>query len=189
MNTLYIDFDDTLCMSTKAIVSLYNEDFQYYKNFHHINWCDVDTWEYEELNCTSKNYILEYFNQKRFFDILEFQPEAKHYINLLSEDYDIKIVSMCSYPNYIGKRLWLEKNLPGVELIFVDQNEYPDKAHIDMSDGIFIDDLSTNLKTSNAKTKVCFGTHSWNKDWHRVRCNTWEEIYKLFDIAKETKSE
>lgn len=44
ITTLYVDFDGTLVATIDAIVDLYNEDFQYYKKFHYVNWWTVDTW-------------------------------------------------------------------------------------------------------------------------------------------------
>lgn len=38
VKTLYVDFDGTLVATIDAIVDLYNEDFQYYKKFHYVNW-------------------------------------------------------------------------------------------------------------------------------------------------------
>ena len=66
--------------------------------------------------------------------------------------------------NYIGKQLWVSKNLPNTKMICVDMKEYNDKSHIDICNGIFIDDMSKNLITSNAKEKILFGDEcSWNE--------------------------
>ena len=56
MKTLYLDFDCTIVNTIKAIVSLYNEDFKYYKNFKYINWIDINTWNFTECNCASAEY-------------------------------------------------------------------------------------------------------------------------------------
>lgn len=46
-------------------------------------------------------------------------------------------------------------------------------------DGV-IDDLSKNLKTSNATHKICFGEKfNWNKDWDGIRCQTWYDIKRI----------
>ena len=93
IKTLYVDFDGTLVATIDAIVDLYNEDFQYYKKFHYVNWWTVDTWGFEECNCAPPGYIDLYFNQPRFFERLHFMPWAERAINELSEYYSIKIVS------------------------------------------------------------------------------------------------
>ena len=46
-----------------------------------------------------------------------------------------------------------------------------------MSDGVFIDDSSHNLVTSNALVNVCFGdVYSWNEDWTGFRCKNWNDV-------------
>ena len=37
-NKIYVDYDGCIVNTIKCICSLYNEDFQYYKNFIPINW-------------------------------------------------------------------------------------------------------------------------------------------------------
>ena len=57
------------------------------------------------------------------------------------------------------------------------EQEYKDKSHIDMSDGIFIDDSVNNLETSNAAIKICFGDeYPWNEKWKGIRCANWHEV-------------
>lgn len=58
--------------------------------------------------------------------------------------------------------------------------KYKDKSHIDMSDGILIDDPVRMLETSNAQEKYCFGDiYSWNKDWAGKRLMNWTDIAHL----------
>lgn len=72
-------------------------------------------------------------------------------INELSEYYTIKIVSHGYSPNLKQKEEWIKKRFLNVEFIGVNLKEHSDKSHIDMSDGLFIDDNAKNLVTSNAK--------------------------------------
>lgn len=73
-----------------------------------------------------------------------------------------------------------------VEFIGVDWNEHSDKSHIDMSDGIFIDDSTKNLSTSNARHRILFGEEKgWNRDnkGQFGRCENWLKVYaKILDI-------
>lgn len=163
--------------SIEAIVSLYNEDFQYYKNFKKVKPYEVNTYDFEECKCASKEQINNYFNQPRFFERLEFMPLAKEVIEKLKEKYDVTILTMGFNPNCVGKQLWVAKNLPGTKMICVDMKKYKDKAHIDMSNGILIDDKSSNLYSSNAKEKLLFGDkYSWNEDWTKKRLYNWSEV-------------
>lgn len=187
IKTLYVDFDGTLVATIDAIVELYNEDFKYYKDFHYVNWWTVDTWGFEECNCAPPGYIDLYFNQPRFFEKLHFMPWAERVINELSKYYTIKIVSHGYSPNLRLKEIWIKDRLSNVEFIGVNLKEYSDKSHINMSDGLFIDDSAKNLITSNAKENICFGDIcSWNKDWTGKRMGNWADIRQyLLGIGKD----
>lgn len=70
-----------------------------------------------------------------------------------------------------------KRNLPYCDFIGVNLKQHTDKSHIDMQDGIFIDDSYNNLITSNAMFNICFGDeYVWNKNWKGVRCNNWYDI-------------
>lgn len=180
LKTLYIDFDGVIVNTIKAIVSLYNYDFLYYKNFEIINWTDIETWNFEECNCCTREDIDKYFNQKRFFDRLEFMPFVKKVMESLAEKYDIYIVSMGDYPNLKLKNRFILEHFPYAKFIGCDFSKYSDKSHIDMSDGIIIDDSVINLERSNAGFKICFGDeYIWNREWKGFRASNWIEIENL----------
>ena len=175
---LILDFDGVAANSIKAIVDLYNEDFQYYKAFKHIDWCDIKTWTFDELELASKDYINQLWNQPRFFEYLEFMDNGEEVLNVIKDEYDIDIVSMAFAPNGRGKKIWIQEHMPYVKHIeIVNMREYIDKSHIDMSNAVFIDDSSGNLLSSNAKQKILFGdVYDWNKDWKETRCHNWYEV-------------
>ncbi len=164
--------------SIKCICNLYNEDFKYFPEFMHINWVDMKTWEFKELSLTSRDYILSYFGQPRFFENVEFMDNAYEIIsNLSNRGYEICIVSMGTPQNLLGKGLWLKEHIPDIDFIGIDMSQYKDKSHIDMSDGILIDDEKRYLDSSNAKIKICFGDeYEWNKEWSGIRCYNWYDV-------------
>lgn len=184
---LFIDFDGCITDTITSIVSMYNDDFQYYKNFEEINPDDIKTYGFEECNCASKEIINTYFNTKRFFDNLEFMPNALTVLSLLARDFNIKIVSHGFSPNLAAKRIWLEKYLPCAELIGINLKEHSDKKCVDMSGCIFIDDKVSNLDSSNAKHKIIFGKkYPWNEEENGyTRCENWVDLYK--EIIRLTK--
>ena len=176
-NKIFLDYDGCIVNTIKCICSLYNEDFQYYKNFTPINWWDVDTWDFAECNCATPEYINTYFNQQRFFDRIEYMDWAEKILDILKEDFEITIISSGYSPNLIAKEKWVKEHLPYCNFIGVNLKEYEDKSHIDMSDGIFIDDSASNLETSNAAIKICFGDeYPWNEKWKGIRCANWHEV-------------
>lgn len=142
--------DGCIVNTIKAICKMYNEDFKYYKNFRHIDWWEINTWNFEECNCAKPSYIDSYFNQPRFFRYIEYMDYAKEILDELKETYKISIVSASYSPNLYGKSIWIKENLPYCDFIGVNLKQYKNKGHIDMSNGIFIDDSYNNLITSNA---------------------------------------
>lgn len=169
-----------------AIVELYNDDFQYYKKFKKIYPEDIDTWDFKECSCASTKFINTYFNTKRFFEYLKFMPDAYNSIMLLARKYDVYIVSHGYSPNLKLKENWIKNNLPfGIEFIGVNLKKHSDKSCVNMSDGVFIDDKLSNIKSSNAKKNILFGKeYSWNIDnsdnKNYIRCFTWNEVlYEL----------
>lgn len=185
---LYIDFDCTIVNSIKAIVSLYDEDFKYYSNYKKIDWEDIETWGFNELSVADPGYINSYFNQQRFFDKLEFMPDAEKILLELSNNFNIIIASHGAKPNLIAKEIWIKEHMPYAQFIGVDMNVYQDKSSIDMSGGIFIDDRGDNLDTSNAAVKICFGKmYPWNAYFEinhtdKFYCLTWKDIKKLLEF-------
>lgn len=180
---IYVDFDGTIVDTVGAIVSLYNKDFHYYSKYKHVKPEDINSWDFAECNCASKEYINTYFNQDRFFKELLFMPDAYNALRKLKLlGHRIIVVSMGYSPNLRLKKKWISYHLDDVasEFIPVNFKEYPDKSHIDMSDGIFIDDSYMNLATSNAKTCVLYGERkSWNERWQGIHYTDWWDIYRL----------
>ena len=102
---------------------------------------------------------------------------AKEILDELKEIYKIIIISAGYSPNLYGKSIWIKENLPYCDFIGVNLKQYTDKSHINMQDGIFIDDSFNNLITSNAMFNICFGDeYVWNKNWKGVRCNNWHDV-------------
>lgn len=163
-----------------TICSIYNDDFKYYDEFLPIKWWEVNTWNFEECNCATTEYINTYFNQQRFFDRLTYMDWAKETLDELQNDYKITIVSSGYSPNLKAKELWIKENLPYCKFIGVNLEEHKDKSHVDMRDGIFLDDSFSNLVTSNALVNVCFGdVYSWNEEWTGFRCANWIDVKKF----------
>lgn len=185
MKNLFIDFDGTIVNTIKAICDLYNKDFAFYDDYKFINWSDIETWNFDELKLASSKYINQYFNQPRFFDVVEFMPFAKEIIDELSSIYKIHIVSMGDKANLRLKEQWIKNNISYAEFIGVDFAENADKSKIDFTNGILIDDSIANLKTSNATINICFGDeYDWNKDWSSFRCYNWIDVKRLLNNNK-----
>lgn len=177
---IYCDFDGVIVNTIATIISLYNEDFKYYTNFSAIKWWEVNSWDFQECTCCSKDYINTYFNQPRFFVNLSYMDCAKEILDELSRDYEIVIISIGEVANLRLKEIWIKENLPYCKFIGIDNTQHNDKSNIDMSDGILIDDFINNLLSSNALINICFGNlYTWNEKWEGIRCNNWNDIKRI----------
>lgn len=177
---LYIDMDGVIISTVERIVEMYNEDFRYYKKFVPVNWWEVNTWEFAECKCATPEYINTYFNQPRFFSGVKEMFFVKDILKELSGEYDIVVVTSGFRPNLAQKEKWIKDNLPFCEFIGVNMKKHKDKSHVDMKGGIFIDDSYSNLSTSNADFKICFGdVFSWNEKWDGTRCYNWIDVKEM----------
>lgn len=180
MKKLFVDFDGTIVNTIAGITALYNEDFKYYKDFKPVKWWEVNSWDFVECDCASKEYINTYFNTQRFFNSLTYMDWANEVLHELKNMYEITIVSSGYSPNLKAKEIWIQDHLPFCNFIGVNLKEHYDKSSVDMSDGIFIDDSMHNLVTSNALVNICYGDkYPWNESWTGFRCANWQDIKKF----------
>lgn len=182
---IFIDFDGVISNTIAIICYLYNEDFCYYEDYRPIHWTEIESWGFDELNCTNREHINTYFNSPRFFHSIKLIEHVKYALYKISKEYDITIVSMGNAPNLRLKEEWIGVNFPFCKFIGCDFNNYSNKSHIDMSDAILIDDSMNNLITSNAKIKICFGdVYEWNKEWDGLSCYNWYDVLRLLKLEE-----
>lgn len=178
MRKLFVDLDNTYLNTMKQIVNMYNSDYCYYSGYKEVKWQQIKSWSFKECHLIDdKSEVNKYFTQKRFFDGVESMPDAEMALVRLTEFYEIIFVSMGAQPNLKGKEKYVLQLPFDADFIGCDWNYYTDKSHIDMSNGIFIDDMTRYLTTSNAAVKICFGkSFDWNKDWKGNKYESWAEL-------------
>lgn len=190
---LFLDFDNTIVDTISAIVELYNEDYSQREGFKRINPKNVKSWEFKECSLATYEEINKYFGTQRFFDKLNFYEKAVPTLRILSHIYNITIVSHGYPQNLLLKEKWVKDNIFSrvykpfnCKFIGVNWEEYPDKSHVDMTGGIFVDDSITNLKTSNAKYKILYGEcFEWNEsNIDFIRCKNWTELLSQIDLLE-----
>lgn len=178
---LFLDFDLVIANSIKKIVELYDTDFHLYKDYKKVHWTDINTYGFEELTLINKDIVLDYFDDHRFFQNLEYMDNAKEVIYKLKDRYEIVVCSMGRKMNLLYKKEWIDKNLPFTKFIGIDLNKNS-KQSVDMSNGIHIDDNVEMLNSSTAATKIVFGDlYPWNCNNPNMyhRCWNWTEIENL----------
>lgn len=144
---LYLDFDNTIVNTTKRICEMYNEDFKNHHKFIPSKWYLVNKYDFsDQCPLMNKETLMKYFDEERFFSELEYMENAFEIINKLSKYFDIYIISLGNTENLKIKEVYIHNNLPCIkEFIGCNFNNVKDKKHIDLSDGILIDDCSKKL--------------------------------------------
>lgn len=183
---LFLDFDNTITSSTEAFCDVYNNWYQNEPNFTPAKWHLVDKWNFDDqcLLLEGKNEkVEEIFGSPDFFTYLDFlNGNTKEIIEKLCEKYDVIIVTIGTLDNIALKSKYIKEKLSCIkECIFlVNDGCVMNKSQIDMQGAVFLDDVSSNLNSSNADVKICVGDeYSWNKDWNGVRCYNWTDIGDL----------
>jgi len=175
---IFLDFDGTIVNSRKAYCDVYSQLYSECEHYEHPSWRDVTEWDLSKMCPLSREDL---FDHDLLFYYLEFMNGAKSKLEKLSTDFDIIICTIGTYDNISKKSQWIKNHLPYIKkTIFINHGRnHMDKSIIDMSGGIIIDDVSSNLHNSNAEIKICFGDEfEWNKDWLGKRCHSWCELSK-----------
>lgn len=176
---IFLDFDGVISDSITTIVRLYNEDYKDDPCYIPIKPEDINTWGFKECNCATTKEMYKYFEDKRFFENIEFMTDTTYYyIKLMAQIFDVIICSAGTRKNLRLKEEFIKKIFPKVKFLPVNSNKYKDKSHINMTDGIFVDDSAKNLVTSNAEYKICYGKqYPWNEQWKGIRVYDWYELW------------
>ena len=166
---LFLDFDEVLADSIQAVLHVLNK--KYNKN---IQFNEVKTWNFTDVFPeTNSEEISQAFDTDEFWDVVKLKNGAKEFMDyVLSNPWieSVKIVSV-GRKNNLNKKDKFIKSIWGNKVEFIkvySQSCERDKSHINMSNGIFIDDNEKNLFTSNAEIKILFKNienTEWNSKW------------------------
>lgn len=189
MRKMFIDFDGVMVDHLDRVVQLYNKDCSNIHGFSSIRAEDIKTYNMTEMKYKTLDERLAYFEDERFFDKLPLMDGLDEAIvNLYKSGlYTFSIVTMGTAHNLKLKAPYIENSMRDlgvpVELILLDTSQYSNKSCIDMSGGIFLDDLGSNLETSNAKTKIVFGKRKpWNEEFRGIRLLDWYDVESYFGL-------
>ena len=176
---LFIDFDNTIINTNKAFCEVYNLLYHFHPEFKKADYTKIINYNFS-CQCPLVNNPLELFEEELFFDVCEFiNDNTYEVLKELNQKYKIIIVSIGTPENISHKAIWLKENLPFVEdyILIKNSNCTMDKSIVNMEGGIIIDDMPSNLQTSNAETKILFGKiYPWNTGWKGEHCRDWSEV-------------
>lgn len=175
---LYIDLDNVVFNTICIIKRMYDEDFCLYSEYSWIPAHKIKHYDFSDLTFMTRDRLMDYFRSNRFFNNIECMDEAEASIAYLETmGFKIVFVSIGTSENLLGKDEWVSvfNHLWGTHAEFIGVDRI-DKSHIDMSDGIIVDDEIKNLVNCNAQQKICFGNYEWNQDWDGIRILSWKDL-------------
>ena len=185
---LFLDFDDTICLTSKQFVKLANKKYKKEEDWNNINRCDFKDL-YPEI---TNNDIDNIFSSEDFFVDLELCENCLDVINSIKNLVNIHIATIGTDKNLKNKMKWIKENL-NVDFNFngILDTGISDKSSVDMSGAIFVDDRIDNLRSSNANIKILYKNYH-NYSWQQIEPNddiyvvdSWEQIYSILDFISK----
>lgn len=143
---VFCDFDNTIVRSNKQIIKMINRRYG-------TNKTDDDLTDYffkSICDRVTPEEIEEMFESEEFFNGVEFHSNSLEILKMVD---DLVICSAGTQKNLSKKRDFVKEHF-GCEFIGV--NRGVEKLNLDMSNSIYIDDLSEVLTESNASKKILF---------------------------------
>lgn len=175
---IFIDFDETIVESLLAATQILNK--KYGKD---VQPWQIKAWDFLDMYPFLEEGELEsIFESLNFFNILKCKPNAQEVLSNLSQYYEIELVTVASNKAIKLKKDFINKNFPFITKIY-QINHGESKNIVDMSNGIFFDDVKKNLIDSNAMTKVMFVNNfgaDWNLNWTGYQIRNWNEAFQFF---------
>ncbi len=179
---LFLDYDLTIVDSITAFAKTYNELYKHHEDFVPADPNKITSYDFRcicpLLDNEAKTTIWEH---QTFFNFVDFMDDnTLSVLEKLSKKYELVICSIGVPKNISLKALWIEKHLPFIENYVLINNGNGctmNKSIVNMKGGIIVDDIPSNLESSNADEKILFGKeYSWNRGWYGERCSSWKEL-------------
>jgi 5'(3')-deoxyribonucleotidase len=177
--------DNTISNSSKAVCDTYNYLYKDHSDFKPAIWQNSQEYDFKDVcPLIYDNNPRFIFEDEYFFNHLEFMDDDTYdVLRELNEKYEIIVASIGSPNNLSYKALWLKNNLPFITnyVLINNGNCEMNKSIINMkykgNSSIFIDDVLSNLISSNADFKFIYGrVHPWNSESKYPRLKDWNEV-------------
>ncbi len=182
MDTIYLDFDNTIVESNRRVIEIINKRYGTSKEEN-----DLLDYGYQSIYPITNEEKLGIYDSDEFFEGLELKPNILKVLLNYMQKYKIVITTKGTFDNLCKKKAWIENNLP-CQLGFIGiTNDSFSKSSVDMSNGIQIDDVVDALDT-NAKLHILYKSGN-NFPWQKVKPNknivivdTWEQIDEILSF-------
>ena len=182
---MFIDMDSTITNSVKSFCDTYNKIYQYYPDFKLADPNKLQRYDLKDI-CPLVCNPLDIFDHDLFFKHLEFiNDNTYEVLEKLNRKYQLIIVTIGTPINLSKKSIWLSERLPFIKdyILLFDDGCKMDKSIVEMSGvgNIFMDDVDSNLISSNCENKVLFGKRfEWNIGWDGGWCLDWSEVEERY---------
>jgi len=177
---IFMDFDGTIINSIKAFCYVYNNiKYPSHPEFRPAEWSLVERYD-AKCQCPLVENVLELFEHPLFFKSAEFlNGNTYEVLEQLNEKYDVILTSIGTFNNLSMKALWIKENLPFIKQCILLNNgaNTMNKGIVNMQGGIIVDDVLSNLESSNADIKIIMGDeYDWNKSDKYRRCFNFTDL-------------
>ena len=180
------DLDSTLIDTSATIVNLYNK----LNPNNQLTFTSEHDWQFRPIVNTKEEIsnLFKLFDHNDFYkDVIVF-PNAIEIINELAENNSVYIVSKHNESRKRISKEWINKVMPKVEIVFVDNFE--DKGKLfDKVDYVIDDRIDTLDSFSEDATCILYGLYDWNKDCNDYyRCMNWNEVKNHIETREGFKT-
>lgn len=202
---LFVDADDTILLSSEAIIQILNSKYNIVpaKTIE-----DLKDWHYRSIvkGLTLRD-VMDLYESNDFFEKVCLDDDFVEFYTQHIYDIDLKIVTVGSPLNLDKKENFFKMNLDGARLIGIEAQYYNefgeetpvshDKSCVDMRDGIQIDDRIDCLRSSNAKLKILLKPREYH--WNDITAyanidnlyvvKNWKEAAAIIKFYMENEKE
>lgn len=191
MPTVFLDADDTVLESSKAVIQIIN---QRYAIDPPKTISDLKEWNYTCIYPgMTQEEVEEIYKSQEFFDTIQVNPEFLTVYETYHCDFNFVIVTKGTKENLDRKEAFFIRHFPKMRFIgieFGDENNSGfDKSCVDMSMGIQIDDRVDALESTNAGCKILL-KNGMELEWNTPEpgnefyiVNRWKEIGEIFKFT------
>lgn len=195
--TLYLDADDTILLSSEAVIKILNKKY----NINPSKTIDnMKDWEYRSIyKYITTEEVENIYESDEFFNIVEFDPLFLDFYNKNKNKINIVIITKGTELNVAKKEKYIKsilgENVEYIGMTFkynVDGERIKDysKINVNMKHGIQIDDRTDALANTNANVKILINNdriRTWNQHYENINnlyvARNWDEISQIVLFA------
>ena len=163
---IVIDFDSTIINTPKTLINIHNKLYPSQQYIYKKNMERKIDWNFYPLIKTKEELkeLFKLFDHPDFYKHVEVFPKAIETINKLAETNNVYICSKHMESRKPLTLAWINKVMPKVKVIFVDNFSDKGETFKDIKVDIVIDDRIDCLSSFNDSIfKILFGGYKWNK--------------------------